>query len=347
MRPIGSRMLSFGERPPATGGDEMTVADRFNYLRRVASAYVLRKDSQLTFWHENPEVNAAARADELDQYYMTFRQKADYPGPFDGSGVPMLDYHGTIGVQYNPIAVAQYGLANYNLFVNDQEPERKERVLAAADWLVENLRPNSFGVPVWNHLFRWDYRDPLIPPWYSGLAQGQGISLLVRAARISSGKYETTAAAAFESMTKSVDQGGVLFVDDDGDSLIEEYIVSPPTHVLNGFLWGAWGVYDHHLAIRDARASSLWERCVTTLRKNLHRFDTGFWSLYELSGTRLPMVASPFYHRLHIVQLNIMYRLTGIEEFRDIGTRWEEYRRSSLKRKRAFAQKVAFKVLHY
>lgn len=325
----------------------MTIAERLNYVRRVGSVYLFRKNSQLTFWHEDPEINARARADELGEYYMPFRQKADYPGPFDDNGVPMLDYHGTIGVQYNPIAVAQYGLANYNLFVTGEEPERKERVLAAAGWLVENLQPNAFGVPVWNHLFRWDYRDPLIPPWYSGLAQGQGISLLLRAARISSGEFEEAAVAAFESLTKLVDEGGVLFVDDDADTWIEEYIVTPPTHILNGFLWGLWGVYDYLLVTGDAEASLLWERCLTTLRKNLHRFDTGFWSLYELSGTRLPMVASPFYHRLHIVQLMVLHRLTGIELFRDVATRWEGYRRSSLKRNRALAQKVVFKVLHY
>ena len=325
----------------------MTVAERFNYLRRVGSAYVFRKNSQLTFWHEDPAVNEASRADALGEYYMTFRQKADYPGPFDAKGVPMLDYHGTIGLQYNPIAVAQYGLANYNIFVDTDEPERKERVLAAAEWLVDNLQPNPSGVPVWNHLFRWDYRDPLIPPWYSGLAQGQGISLLLRAARIAPGDFEAAAAAAFESMTKQIDDGGVLFVDESGDTWIEEYIVSPPTHILNGFFWGVWGVYDYLLVTGDAEATSLWERCLATLQKNLHRFDTGFWSLYELSGTRLPMVASPFYHRLHIVQLTVMHRLSGLDLFRDFAMRWEGYRRSSLKRNRALAQKVVFKVMHY
>ena len=52
-------------------------------------------------------------------------------------------------------------------------------------------------------------------------------------------------------------------------------------------------------------------RGVRTLVRNLDRYDLGFWSLYEQSGTRLPMVASPFYHQLHIVQLRIMHRLTG------------------------------------
>ena len=78
----------------------------------------------------------------------------------------------------------------------------------------------------------------------------------------------------------------------------EEYIVSPPTHILNGFIWAAWGVYDYFLANRGRRCA---RRCSpatdTHSAQNLDRYDLGFWSLYEQSGTWLPMMASPFYHR--------------------------------------------------
>jgi D-glucuronyl C5-epimerase C-terminus len=51
---------------------------------------------------------------------------------------------------------------------------------------------------------------------------------------------------------------------------------------------------------------------------NLDRYDLGLWSLYEQSGTRLPMVASPFYHQLHIVQLGVQHRLTGEDKFAQV-----------------------------
>ena len=46
---------------------------------------------------------------------MKFHQKADYDSICDMDGIPMLDYKGAIGPQYNPIAIAQWGLGNYNL----------------------------------------------------------------------------------------------------------------------------------------------------------------------------------------------------------------------------------------
>jgi len=55
---------------------------------------------------------------------MPFIAKADYPGFYDDKGIPMLDYHGTVGLQYNPIAIAQYGLGNYNLYYRTGEKSR-------------------------------------------------------------------------------------------------------------------------------------------------------------------------------------------------------------------------------
>ena len=78
------------------------------------------------------------------------------------------------------------------------------------------------------------------------------------------------------------------------------------------------GRYDFFLATKEKAAQELFDCAVETLRKNLDRYDLGFWSLYELSGTRLPMVASPFYHQLHVTQLRLMHRLTGDDVFSQI-----------------------------
>lgn len=324
------------------------IRNRLQYYRRVAAAYLLPGKSQLSFWHDAPAMSPHICDGELGPYYMDFIAKANFTGDHDAAGIPILDYHGQIGKQYNPIAIAQWGLGNYNLFLQTQGSERKIKFLAAADWLCSNLQQNDHRVDVWNHHFDWEYRTPLKAPWYSGLAQGQGISLLLRAARETGNqKYAEIAEKAFASFSRPVTEGGVLFVDERGDPWIEEYIVSPPTHILNGFIWAAWGVYDYSLAHPNSTALALFEKCVTTLRNNLPRYDLGFWSLYEQSGTRLPMIASPFYHRLHIVQLEVMHRLTGEAIFAEYAERWRSYIRSRIKRSRAFCYKSAFKLAYY
>ncbi len=321
---------------------------RLKYWRRVIDAYVLPGKSQLTFWHETPAVNTDARAGELGPYWQAFIEKADYQGPFDRAGVPQLDYRGRLGVQYNPIAVAQYGLGNYNLWKRTGDPERRRKFLVVADWLAEGLESNTSGLKVWNHKFDWEYRDTLRAPWFSGLAQGQGISALVRAHK-ETGKisYLDAAREAFQPLLKKISEGGVLYVDEAGRIWVEEYIVSPPTHILNGFIWAMWGVYDYHLATGNPSARDLFDRCVETLRSNLDRYDTGYWSLYEQSGTRIPMLASPFYHRLHVVQLRVLHMLTGDRIFKDFADRWEWYMGRWIGRLKALFIKSAFKIFYY
>lgn len=328
----------------------MLNAKRLNYYRRIFAAYLTAQKSQLTFWHEVPKVNENFSAGALGEYYMPFIAKADYRGQLDATGIPQLDYHGSVGLQYNPIAIAQYGLGNYNLYLRTGETARRARFIAVADWLATNLEQNAAGLWVWQHHFDWDYRTTLKAPWYSGLAQGQGISVLVRAHReTGNNAYLAAASRAFEALTKSIDAGGVIYTDARGHLWIEEYIVAPeaPTHILNGFIWAAWGVYDYLLATGDERAAELFERSIETISHNLPDYDTGYWSLYEQSGTRLKMMASPFYHHLHIVQLQILFRLTGRESFRQYAARWDNYRHSRPKRAGALLYKSVFKLCYY
>lgn len=326
---------------------------RLSYYRRIFSAYLLGGQSHLTFWHETPEENPNSSSAQLGEYYMLFAEKADYQGAYDSSGIPLLDYHGKIGRQYNPIAIAQYALGNFNLFRRTGDPTRRQKFFLAADWLCSHLEPNDRGLAVWNHHFNWEYRDTLKAPWYSGLAQGQGISVLVRAHKLfASGNstdspYLAVARRALASFSTPVTDGGVAFTDGRGDLWFEEYVVSPPTHILNGFLWASWGLYDYFLATHDSSAQQLFSRAITTLLHNLDRYDLGFWSLYEQSGTRLPMVASPFYHQLHIVQLRVMHRLTGEDTFSRVADRWANYSCRSRNRLRALCYKSLFKLCYY
>jgi hypothetical protein len=317
------------------------------YLGRALQVYARPAAGPLSFWYETPEANEAAFTG-TPQYFMCFRQKADYPGPFDAAGVPLLDYRGTIGRQYNPIAVAQYGLARFNRWCATYDAGDRRAWNTAASWLAAGSRVNAHGVRVWVHQFDWPYRQILKAPWYSGLAQGNGVSLLVRAAR-ASGDAALAAAAhdAFESFRRPITEGGVVVTDDRGHLWIEEYLVDPPSHILNGFIWASWGVYDYAVWSGRREAFGVWERCVETMAARLHEFDTGWWSLYETPHRGRRMLASPYYHRLHITQLQVLHRLTGLAVFADYADRFASYHRSRACRARAIAEKAWFKLRHY
>lgn len=321
---------------------------RLNYYRRIFAAYLLKGNSQLTFWHDHPKANERAFHGGLGEYYQDFSEKTRYGGPYDSQGIPLLDYHGRIGRQYNPIAIAQYALGHYNLFQRGREEHHREAFMRSADWLREHLERNDRGLWVWHHHFDWEYWRTLKAPWYSALAQGQGISALIRAhLETEDRSYLTAAEKAFEAFKYGVWEGGVAYRDENGSLWLEEYIVNPPSHILNGFIWALWGIYDYFLFAGDRSAEGLFLECLDTLEEHLPQYDAGFWSLYDLSPTWLKTLASPFYHRLHIAQLEILYRLTGRETFLSFSKRWDRYAKSPFRRNLALAYKGAFKLLYY
>lgn len=135
--------------------------------------------------------------------------------------------------------------------------------------------------------------------------------------------------------------------DDRGHVWIEEYLVDPPSHILNGFIWGLWGVYDYAKWTGHTIATNLWKGCLRTLEARLGDFDTGWWSLYESPWGATRMLASRFCRALHITQLRILHRLSGIDAFAARADIFEGQLRNRHYRLRALAEKTLFKLCNY
>ena len=321
---------------------------RLHYWRRIFNAYILNRTSQLSFWHEDPKISKKLSIETIGPYYMSFDRKATYNEYCDKDGIPRLNYQGVIGVQYNPIAISQWGLGNYNKWYETKSEINYLNFIKSSDWLINNLQQNHYGLKVWMHHFNFEYRDTLIAPWYSGLAQGQGISVLIRAYKETGDqKYAKAIKDAFASLDKNIDMGGVKYTDINGLDWIEEYIVRPPTHILNGFIWALWGIFDHYLYFRDNKSKQLFNKYSNTIIKNLYLYDIGYWSKYELSNTKIPMIASSFYHKLHITQLEIMYILTKKNAYKEFSSKWQKYFDNRIFKSFALTHKSIFKVFYY
>src|SRR6187551_2614813 len=108
-----SKRSSTSRGPRLPSPEQSAPGGRAAYLARVLKVYAHRSSGPLSFWYERPELNERAFGGGRE-FYMRFAGKAAYKGPFDAAGIPLLDYQGDIGRQYNPIAIAQYGLARFN-----------------------------------------------------------------------------------------------------------------------------------------------------------------------------------------------------------------------------------------
>jgi hypothetical protein len=202
----------------------------------------------------------------------------------------------------NAVSVAQLGLGAWQLAPDDAR--WLEVVRYVAGWLSSELDVRGRIA----YLFPMPHTYRLEPPWYSGLAQGEAASLLVRAARpLDEPVLLDAAVRAIESL---LDDELGLVRETPAGPILQEYPTSPPSDVLNGWIFALWGLYDVASATGDERAGDAFERGVQTLAHMLPAYDIGFgWSRYDLVPRRVPNIASPFYHRLHIEQLRALARL--------------------------------------
>jgi len=229
-------------------------------------------------------VNNSTDFATLGKYPFDFTTIAkDWPGPFDEEGVPLTDYGSHFGIQYQPVGIAHYALGNWNLFLETGKHQYKEQFLTIADWFCENLViKQSFGV--WE--YRFDYpRFHLKAPWPSAMAQGSGISVLLRAYQLTEDeRYLECVELALASFEVPIDQGGVRYEDTQGFIWYEEYpsLISPP-HVLNGFIFALFGLYDFYKITGSEEAHALLNEGIRTLKASLGQWDLGFWSRYDLT----------------------------------------------------------------
>jgi heparosan-N-sulfate-glucuronate 5-epimerase len=180
--------------------------------------------------------------------------------------------------------------------------------------------------------------------WPSAMAQGEGASLLSRL-YIATGeeRWADAARRAVAAMRLPSSAGGVQARLGD-EAWPEEYPTSPPSFVLNGGIFALWGLYDVGVALGDEEAAREFEQGADTLAANLYRWDTGYWSRYDLFPHPVMNVASSFYHALHISQLEAMQVIAPRPEFGATAARFAGYAGRRLSRARGFARNVLFRL---
>jgi heparosan-N-sulfate-glucuronate 5-epimerase len=119
------------------------------------------------------------------------------------------------------------------------------------------------------------------------MSQGHAISVLSRAYHHSKGdkRYLKAAIDGMKPFRVPSYQGGVLATFLGKYGWYEEYPTSPPSFVLNGFIYSLLGLYDLNStapASASSEAQSLFEQGMTSLKKMLLLYDTGSGTHYDL-----------------------------------------------------------------
>lgn len=239
-------------------------------------------------------------------------------GTFDADGVPMCG-NGNGDYLYFPINIAQYGFILHAKYVENPEQDTLHKLLLCLKKLDE-LATVEKDYTVWYHNY-YEVKYHILPPWASAMAQGELISFYLRMYQLlGKEEYLLTADKAYNYLKIDYDNGGVRRIDAKGDLWLEEYPSNPPSFVLNGFIYAIFGLYDLYRVTGRADVKTDIEACLLTLRRNLHRFDTGYWSRYDLLKKEL--VRYYYQRNVHVPQMDVLYRLTGEPVFRFYRDKW-------------------------
>lgn len=238
-------------------------------------------------------------------------------GTRDSTGVRMFVWPGETKQWNHPVGQAQYAIHNLNSYRLTKDPVYLETARKNAQRLVDR-RVESAGAWYYPYDFNFsvhgDTTQMLRAPWYSAMAQGQALSAFVRMFEATNDpQWRLAADATFLSLLQAPDSTAPFSsrVDTKGRLWFEEYPrypVADSEMVLNGHIFAMYGLHDYWQLTKDDNARKLFLGGLSTIERSvLTEYRRPTWlSVYSLRH----QVNTHSYHRIHIGQFLVLWRLT-------------------------------------
>ena len=240
----------------------------------------------------------------------------DYPQ--DDDGIILFEWQGRRF--YNPTQMSQKLMQ----FLESYRRVKEEKYIVQAKKFAEKLLELSVsqdGALFFPFSFDWYLKEKVLilsPPWYSGMAQGQALSAFIRLYHFSGDeRYLDKANQIRTSLTqlKGLYDPWVVCTDNEKYYWIEEYPEDDPNHVLNGFIFALWGLYDHYRITEDSTSLHLLRAGITTVADHIESWrNPGSVSKYTFKYH----TTSKTYHMVHIKELERLAKVTGNAFFQNM-----------------------------
>ena len=250
----------------------------------------------------------------------------------DNNHVPIVDYGYVNGIYVgparNPITIAHKALSYYDaLKIDAGNAKAKKSLINNANWLVDNAVTHG-NYSIFEYKFQWPPYG-LKQPWYSAMAQGEGIKALVRAYEVTKDKkYLDTAKMLLGSFFVEVKDEGVTYKTSNG-WWYEEYASKDEpreSRVLNGMMYALLGVHEYYDYTHDSKAKYIFDQGVTALKNSLPRYNyRDNYTYYDILGNISPLQ----YHKAVIQTLGPLYDITKEQIFKTYFYKWKHFKEPS------------------
>lgn len=297
-----------------------------------------RADVRESGWRDDP------RLYPLDWGYQLDRP-TDYFAPFDASGIPLRILPAGLGTVYLPSRIACFACVHWNRLCGSGHRDHEMAFRAAADWFLldrEGAFYQSFDLL------------GLKAPWLTCINQGEGISVLLRAAQLTGDdRYRTQALRAAEWLHRPISKGGLKDALPSGHPFLEEYPNTIYRHVLNGCLYAMVGLWDlvESGMDPDGRHVTLLHDIADGIELSLHAWEVDDWTTYDYRGLGVGDDAPPnpntmTYHVLEGILVGFLGERLRRSLLIEASGRWARSQQSLRSRVGAFIGKVSYRVAH-
>lgn len=246
----------------------------------------------------------------------------------DDQGIAVYKHYQTGEELYHPIYIAQHAMALILDYQTTGDPASLDFAAKNAQHLIDN-HTEFEGAWFFQYEFDWTYVDrTLVAPWWSGMAQGEALTVFSRLAQLQpeNPQWRHAADQVFKSFairgTGNAHPWSTVIID--GELWFEEYAGSqPPLQVLNGQVFAIFGLWEYWVLSADPEAARLIDGGATTVLTIMPRIrNAGNVSYYcaQLDYCESPDWVNGTYHPIHIQQLDALSRITGDQRF----TSWSE-----------------------
>ncbi|MFE7129568.1 D-glucuronyl C5-epimerase family protein [Streptomyces sp. NPDC057638] len=226
----------------------------------------------------------------------------------------------------HPVAQAQFGLGCLASYRVETIASRKKLFLTRAKAQAKRLIDRRMELRgAWFFPYPFDYKHTkhsgidYKAPWFSGMAQGEVLSLFVQLAQcdgVTSAerkRYLAAAHGAFASLLLDDSRKPwAVNKDKNGYLWIQEYPgakAGTGDYTFNGMIFAMFGLWDYYEATGNELAAKLYDGSVTTMRDHFSRLRNTRWLSYYCHTHRIP--GSTAYHQHHINQWRQMHWHTG------------------------------------
>ena len=278
--------------------------------------------------HVNQPIGSVYSKNEVRGYYNDLTEKV-LKGNLKENELPKTEKSNGEWIEF-PIAIFQYGLGAYDLYLINKDEKYLKIFFNTIEW-ARNKQLDNGG---WESFKIESPKEP-----FSSMAQGEGVSLLIRGyVQYHEQKYLEAAKKAIYFMLKPLEENGTTQYYDN-KIYLKEFANEPV--VLNGWIFSIFGLYDYLLINPDdEKVKEVYNTTLETLKRELNKFDLTYWSKYDIKNK----VASPFYHHLHIQLLRVLNDLTGEEIFEEFANKFVTYEKNKIYKTKAFLLKAIQKI---